>query len=80
MVEIADAERCCGSAGIYNLTQPDLSRELQQQKVAAIVAARPDLVVSANPGCILQIRAGLKKAGADNVEVLHIADFLERFS
>ncbi|MEP6693138.1 MAG: heterodisulfide reductase-related iron-sulfur binding cluster [Chloroflexota bacterium] len=76
LVEIADAERCCGSAGIYNLTQPDLSQELQRQKVAAIVAARPDVVVSANPGCILQIAAGLRAAGS-KVPVVHVMRFLD---
>ena len=59
LVEIADAERCCGSAGIYNLTHPEISAELQRQKVARIIEAKPDLVVSANPGCILQVASGL---------------------
>ncbi len=76
VVEIADAERCCGSAGIYNLTQPDISQQLQRQKVAAIVAARPDVVVSANPGCILQIVAGLRAAGS-KVPVVHLMRFLD---
>ena len=76
LVEIADAERCCGSAGIYNLTHPDISAELQRQKVANIVAAKPDLVVSGNPGCILQIAAGLRAAGAA-VPVVHLARFLD---
>ena len=70
LVEIADTERCCGSAGIYNLTHPDISAELQRQKVANIVAAKPDLVVSANPGCILQLAAGLEAAGS-HVPVAH---------
>ncbi|HUG06199.1 MAG TPA: heterodisulfide reductase-related iron-sulfur binding cluster [Candidatus Limnocylindria bacterium] len=76
VVEIADAERCCGSAGIYNLTQPELSQELQRQKVAAILAARPDVIVSANPGCILQIVAGLRAAGS-SVPVVHVMRFLD---
>ena len=76
LVEIADAERCCGSAGIYNLTQPDISQELQRQKVAAILAARPDVVVSANPGCVLQLVAGLRAAGS-GVKVVHIMRFLD---
>ena len=76
LVEIADAERCCGSAGIYNLTQPDISQELQRQKVAAILAARPDVVVSANPGCILQLVAGLRAAGS-GVKVVHVMRFLD---
>jgi glycolate oxidase iron-sulfur subunit len=76
LVAIADAERCCGSAGIYNLTHPEIARELQAQKVAAILAARPDVVVSANPGCMLQIRAGLAGVGA-RVPVLHLMRFLD---
>jgi glycolate oxidase iron-sulfur subunit len=76
LVEIADAERCCGSAGIYNLTHPDVSAELQRQKVERILAARPDVVVSGNPGCILQVAAGLRAAGSD-VPVVHLARFLD---
>jgi glycolate oxidase iron-sulfur subunit len=76
IVPIADAERCCGSAGIYNLTHPEVAGELQRQKVAAILAARPDVVVSANPGCILQVAAGLRAAGSD-VPVVHLMRFLD---
>ena len=75
LVEIADTDRCCGSAGIYNLTHRVISAELQRQKVERILAARPDLVVSANPGCILQVAAGLRAAGS-NVPVVHLARFL----
>lgn len=76
LVEIEDAERCCGSAGIYNLTQPAISAELQRQKVERILAARPDVVVSANPGCMLQIAAGLAAAGS-RVPVVHLMRFLD---
>ena len=76
LVEITDAERCCGSAGVYNLTHPEVSAELQRQKVASILAARPDVVVSGNPGCILQIAAGLRAVGSA-VPVVHLARFLD---
>ena len=76
LVEISDPERCCGSAGIYNLSHPEISRELQKAKVGAIVDVAPDVVVSANPGCVLQIRAGLRAAGS-RVPVTHIARFLD---
>ena len=76
LVPIADPERCCGSAGIYNLTHPEVASELQRQKVAAVAAAKPDVVVSANPGCILQLRAGLREAGVD-VPVVHLMRFLD---
>jgi glycolate oxidase iron-sulfur subunit len=76
LVPIQDAERCCGSAGVYNLTHPEVAGELQRQKVAAILAAAPDIVVSANPGCILQLRAGFEETGT-KVPVVHLMRFLE---
>jgi glycolate oxidase iron-sulfur subunit len=76
LVPIADPERCCGSAGIYNLTHPEVAEELQRQKVAAILSARPDVVVSANPGCILQLRAGLQAVG-EVIPVVHLMRFLD---
>jgi glycolate oxidase iron-sulfur subunit len=76
LVEIDDPERCCGSAGIYNLTHPDISRVLQRDKVRAILAAAPDVIVSTNPGCMLQIAAGLREAGS-HTRVMHIARFLD---
>jgi glycolate oxidase iron-sulfur subunit len=76
LLEIADAERCCGSAGIYNLTHPEIAAELQRQKVERILGTKPDLVVSANPGCILQVAAGLREAGS-SVPVVHLARFLD---
>ncbi len=76
VVPIADPERCCGSAGIYNLTHPEVATELQRQKVQAIIGARPDIVVSANPGCILQLVAGLREAGS-NTPVVHLMRFLD---
>ncbi len=76
LVPIQDAERCCGSAGVYNLTHPEVAGELQRQKVAAILAAAPDVVVSANPGCMLQLRAGLAEAG-EQIPVVHLMRFLD---
>lgn len=76
LVPIADPERCCGSAGVYNITHPEIAAELQAQKVSAILDARPDVVVSANPGCILQIRAGLLEAGS-RIPVVHLMRFVD---
>jgi glycolate oxidase iron-sulfur subunit len=76
LVPIADPERCCGSAGVYNLTHPEVAGELQRDKVRAILAAKPDIVVSANPGCILQIRAGLREAGS-TIPVVHLMRFVD---
>jgi glycolate dehydrogenase iron-sulfur subunit len=76
LVDIRDPERCCGSAGVYNLTHPEIARTLQQDKVGAIADVHPDVVVTANPGCMLQIAAGLRAAGSD-ARVAHIARFLD---
>ena len=51
----AESDICCGSAGIYNLVQPEPARELGERKVRHIAAVRPDIVATANPGCTLQI-------------------------
>jgi glycolate oxidase iron-sulfur subunit len=76
-VELPESDVCCGSAGSYNLTEPEMAERLQRRKIENILKTGAQVVVTSNPGCLLQIRAGLKKAGAD-VEVLHIADYLEK--
>lgn len=77
-VEMPEPDICCGSAGSYNLTEPEMARRLQQRKVENILRSGATCVVTTNPGCLLQMRAGLDHAGAGHVETLHIADFLER--
>ena len=77
-VELPESDVCCGSAGSYNLTEPEMAERLQRRKVEHILKSGAQIVVTTNPGCILQIRAGLKKSGAKHIEVLHIADFLRR--
>ena len=74
-VELPEAEICCGSAGSYNLTEPEMAARLQRRKIENILSTGAEVVVTSNPGCQLQIQAGLKKAGS-NMRVMHIADFL----
>jgi len=76
IVELGDGERCCGSAGTYNLTHRDVADELGQMKASAIRNVNPDVVVTANPGCLLQISAHLERAGA-RIPVRHIMDLLD---
>ncbi|MEX0984760.1 MAG: (Fe-S)-binding protein [Actinomycetota bacterium] len=76
-VEIRDGDRCCGAAGIYNVTQPELSGALRREKAAAVVSTAASVVASANPGCTMQIAAGLAAKGAA-VEVLHPVQLLDR--
>ncbi len=72
LVELKDATHCCGSAGIYNITQPEQAGKLQAEKVANIRATGAELVVTANPGCHLQIQNGL----ADGLPVRHPVSML----
>jgi len=74
-VELPEADVCCGSAGTYNLTQPEMAQCLQRRKIQNIISTGAEIVVTSNPGCILQIRAGLEKAGS-RIRVMHIADYL----
>lgn len=77
-VELPESDVCCGSAGSYNLTEPEMAARLQERKIQNILKTGAQVVVTTNPGCLLQIRAGLKKAGATHVKAMHIADFLEQ--
>jgi glycolate dehydrogenase iron-sulfur subunit len=74
-VEVADAGRCCGAAGLYSVTQPELSAELRGQKARAIAAAGAPVVAVANPGCAMQIAAGLREIGS-GVRVAHPVELL----
>jgi glycolate oxidase iron-sulfur subunit len=77
VVELSESDWCCGSAGIYNLTEPEMAGRLLERKVRHVLATGAEAVVTANPGCILQIAQGLRTRGA-NVRVLHIAELLHR--
>ena len=76
-VELPESDVCCGSAGSYNLTEPEMAERLQRRKIENILQTGAQVVVTTNPGCILQIQAGLRKAGAEHVRVRHLADFLQ---
>jgi glycolate oxidase iron-sulfur subunit len=76
-VELPESEICCGSAGSYNLTEPDMAGRLQRRKVSHIRKTEAHIVVTTNPGCILQIESGLKQQGYVEVRVMHLADYLE---
>ena len=73
--ELEESEWCCGSAGIYNLTQPELANRLLDRKLDHIEAAGVDLVVTSNPGCMLQLRLGIARRHLP-IEVQHLATVL----
>ena len=76
MVPVADADMCCGSAGIFNLTQPEMAAELGRRKAGLISEATPDLVVTSNPGCLLQIQSAAREQG-HHFPVLHLVELLD---
>jgi glycolate dehydrogenase iron-sulfur subunit len=63
LLEIPDGDECCGSAGVYNLLQPSSAAEIGQRKAERIQSLQPDLLLSANPGCTLQIQKTLRTQG-----------------
>ena len=63
VVQPAEQDICCGSAGIYNVTQPDAARDLGDRKAAHVLATEPDAYASANPGCLVQVAQALGRAG-----------------
>ncbi len=76
LVPLNESDVCCGSAGIYNLVEPDVSVGVLARKLANIAAAAPDAVATGNPGCLMQIGAGLLRAGS-TVRAVHPVDLLE---
>jgi glycolate oxidase iron-sulfur subunit len=77
LVELPFADQCCGSAGVYNVTQTKTSLELLAQKMEFAQQTKAQAIVTANPGCILQLRAGaaIHRTGQ---EVLHVVELLDR--
>jgi glycolate oxidase iron-sulfur subunit len=76
LVPLADSEICCGSAGIFNLVEPRMAADLGRRKAGHLADATPDVVVTSNPGCILQIGASARAAG-HTFRVLHIVELLD---
>jgi glycolate oxidase iron-sulfur subunit len=77
LVDLPESDWCCGSAGIYNLTQPEMAARLLARKVDHVLGTKAEAVVTANPGCILQIQAGLRERGS-SLPVLHLVEVLDR--
>lgn len=74
--EPIDAALCCGSAGVYNMLQPDVADELGQQKVDNLLNTGADLITSANPGCTLQITKHLRQQGKE-ISIMHPIELLD---
>jgi glycolate oxidase iron-sulfur subunit len=77
LVELPEAQWCCGSAGIYNITQPEMSKKLLDRKLANVDKTHAPVVASANPGCCVQLEAGARESGRE-VEIVHPITLLAR--
>jgi glycolate oxidase iron-sulfur subunit len=75
---LPDSDKCCGSAGIYSVLQPDMARSVLANKIDAFrfASPQPDLIATGNPGCLMQIGAGLRAAGLD-IGVVHPVELLD---
>jgi glycolate oxidase iron-sulfur subunit len=75
--EMKDADRCCGSAGIYNIVEPEMAMQILDYKMEMAKQTKAKTIVTANPGCLLQMRLGIEREGlSDRVRAVHIVDFL----
>jgi glycolate oxidase iron-sulfur subunit len=76
LAEIPEAAICCGSAGIFNLVQPDAANALGDRKAQLIALLKTDVVATGNPGCILQMQAALARHG-QKIPVVHTIQILD---
>ncbi|PIC06273.1 glycolate oxidase [Anoxybacillus flavithermus] len=74
--EMKDADRCCGSAGIYNIIEPDMSMQVLDYKMEQVKQTKATTIVTANPGCLLQMKLGIEREGLTNVRAVHLVELL----
>jgi Fe-S oxidoreductase len=76
LVELAHPDLCCGSAGVYNLTQPEMSARILGSRMAEIEATAAEIIATANPGCMLQLEQGVRQSGL-RASVKHVVELLD---
>jgi glycolate oxidase iron-sulfur subunit len=76
LVEIPNGDRCCGAAGIYNVTEPEMSGRLMREKAEAVASTAAAVVASGNPGCTMQLLAGLAEIGS-SIRIVHPIELLD---
>ncbi|RAK19162.1 glycolate oxidase iron-sulfur subunit [Anoxybacillus vitaminiphilus] len=75
--EMKEADRCCGSAGIYNIVEPEMSMQILDYKMEQVKETKATTIVTANPGCLLQMKLGIEREGlSDRVRAVHIVELL----
>jgi glycolate oxidase iron-sulfur subunit len=76
LVELPHADQCCGSAGVYNVAQNELSMKILDAKMDDVMSVSADMVATANVGCMIQLRAGIDQRGL-KLPVKHVVELLE---
>jgi glycolate oxidase iron-sulfur subunit len=76
LVELKQPDRCCGSAGIYNIVQPEMANSVLDEKMADVAATHADVLVTTNTGCYMQYHAGMRRAGL-KMRVAHVVELLD---
>jgi glycolate oxidase iron-sulfur subunit len=77
VAEIDEPTLCCGSAGVYNLLHPEPANQLGDRKVENLLATQAEAVISANPGCLLQLMSGLRRRGLATLPTFHMVELLD---
>jgi glycolate oxidase iron-sulfur subunit len=77
VAEIPESSLCCGSAGVYNLLEPDTAAQLGDRKVENLLTTQAEAVLSANPGCLLQLMNGLRRRGLKTMPAFHMIELLD---
>jgi glycolate oxidase iron-sulfur subunit len=77
VAEIPEGSLCCGSAGVYNLLQPETANQLGDRKVENLLTTGAEAVLSANPGCLLQLMNGLRRRGLKEMPTFHMVELLD---
>jgi glycolate oxidase iron-sulfur subunit len=77
-IEMENAESCCGSAGIYNILESDMSMQILNRKMGSVQKTHCQTVVTTNPGCLLQMKLGIEREGlSDKIRAVHLVDLLK---
>ena len=76
-VEMTHPDHCCGSGGVYNLTQPEMSWRLLREKIRSVAETRAGIIATANTGCMMQLEAGLRRYGPRGAQVAHVVELLD---
>jgi glycolate oxidase iron-sulfur subunit len=77
IIDVEEANLCCGSAGVYNLLNPEPASQLGDRKVEKLLATNAEAVISANPGCLLQLMSGLRRRGLQAIPTFHMVELLD---